>query len=124
MQRLDRALDVGLDDQAKLLDVSGLHERLKLIEPSKTARRAGHRLPTRLLPGPRDLLRFALIGDLVEQVARGRKLGKTEHLDRRGRAGGRQLLASIVGHRADATPGSTGDDVVARIQGTVCESIR
>ena len=62
---------------------------------------------------------LALVGHLVEEVAGRRKLGQTEHLDRRRRARTRKLVATVVGHRADAAPRTAGHNIVAGIQRTV-----
>ena len=72
-----------------------------------------------LLTRPSHLLGLALVGHLIEEVTGCWQLRQTEDLDRGGRARTGKLVASIVGHRANATPGTAGNDIVASIQRTV-----
>ena len=66
-----------------------------------------------------QLARHLLVVYGVEDVACARDLGQTDDLDRNGRACLLDLLAVIVGHRADAADRGARDNGIACVQGAV-----
>src|SRR5690606_3240697 len=113
--RLDRTLDVALDDQRELLEPCGLELRHHLFERSALARLTGNGLLTRLaLAILRDLAGTRLgIHHGVLVAGLGRAL-KPESLCRSGRAGLADPSGAIVDERALPAPPIAGDEHVAR----------
>ncbi len=107
--RLDRALDVALDDERELDRQIGLRgEHVLEID-----RNRGGALPVEnALAIGGDLAGAGLVLDDGERVAGGRNSGQAEHLDGHGRAGFLHLLALVVDHRPDlARDGADHEDV-------------
>ena len=113
--RLDRALHVGLDDDAQLLGVAGLHLAIEVFE-----RHLRGLQQTRLAvlgePMIGDLPRRRLVGDDDERAAGLRHRRQTEDLDRRRRIGRRDLVPLVVDHGADAPGVRAADERIARMQ--------
>ena len=116
--RLDRALNVCLDDDIQLLHLALLDGIEQVIE-----RYLVEQLVALFL-----LLVLALLNQLtshllviygVKDVACTRNLSQTDDLDRNGRACGLNLLAVVVGHCANAADRGTRDNGIACMQGAV-----
>ena len=111
--RLDRALDVGLDDERQLLDAALLHLREEVLEADR--RRAlrqllrAHALGA-LLGG---LAGHALVLDDPRQLAGRRRPVEAEDLDGDARPGLAHALAVVVVQRLHLAPCVAGDDGVA-----------
>src|SRR5207248_5434180 len=112
--RLDRAVDVALDDEVQVLDAAGLHLREEVLEP-----RAGLRLLRELLAAQplaaqvREVAGLALVLDDAAELARGRRLVEAEDLDRLAGPGLADAVAAEGVQRAHLAPGVAGDDRVA-----------
>ena len=115
--RLDRALHVGLDDQAQLLDGALLHRAEQILQADGLV--AAARAPRRaaalaaLLGG---LAGDALVVDDAAVLAGSRRLVEAEDLDGHARSGLADALAVVVVQRLDLAPGVAGDDGVADVQ--------
>jgi hypothetical protein len=109
--RLDRALHVAFDDQRHFLPA------LRLEVGHHIAERSAHRLASRgelLAPLTlaifRDLSRARFRFDHRDAVARFRRAGKAEHLDRGRRRRFFDRFALVVDQRPDTAPLRAGDD--------------
>ena len=86
-RRLDRALDVGLDDQVELLDGALLHLREEVLEADGLAeRRASISVRSRCGALLRHLAGDAVVVDDAAELAGRRRLVEAEDLDGRRRA--------------------------------------
>ena len=123
LDRLDGALNVGLDDDVEILDLALLELAVKLLERGRGAvldhRRA--RLRGTLLD---DLTRQLLVGYRHELVARLRHAAEADDLHRRGRGRVLDTLAAAGNHRADAAKGIARNHHVAHVQRTVLHQRR
>ena len=120
-ERFERTLRVGLHDQVERRDLAALHHREDVLEAGPT--RQHHRAALRRGLAPVGAGLGDRAGDLVarrdpELVAGEGDVVQAEHLDRHRRTGHLDLLAVLVEHRADASPGLPGDDGVADVQRT------
>src|SRR5262249_15535123 len=112
--RLDRTLNVALDDERELLAAGALELTHHLLERTAHAARAAVALLA--LPVVGDLARAGRGGNRREPVACFRRVIEAEHL---ARDGGTRLLdhgAGVVDERAHAAPLGAGDDDVATPQ--------
>ena len=117
LRGLDRALHVGLDDQAELLDGALLHRAEQVLEADGLVA-PGQQLGAQALR--------ALLGGSGGRPARSRPRGSSspaprrlveaEDLDRRARPGLLDALAVVVVQRLDLAPGVAGDHGVADVQ--------
>ena len=115
--RFERALHVGLDDQREFLAARGLELRHHLLERAAHAGVARGRLLALLADAVIGEFAGARLGlDHGEPVARLRRAGEAQHLDRHRRAGLLHGFALVVDQRADAAPFGAGDDDVADMQ--------
>ena len=111
---LDRALDVGLDDDVELAEGALLHLREELLQGDALLRAPRELLGADALAAElREVARLALVLDDAGVLAGRGRLVEAEDLDRR--AGRRllHLLAAEVEERAHLAPGVAGDDRVA-----------
>src|SRR5688572_26844701 len=117
-QRLDRALDVALDDQVDRLDVAGLHRVEQVVQRHLAHRRelclAGQR---RTFFG--DLAGAVDVVEDVEPIARAGEDVQPADDDRRARAGLLDHLAAVVDQAADAAVTGAGEDRVADVERAV-----
>ena len=82
-QRLDRALDVALEDDVQVLDLAGLEIVVQRLERDATSRALGELLAAEpLRANVRKVLRLALVLDDADELARRRRVVEAEHLDR------------------------------------------
>jgi hypothetical protein len=87
------------------------------LTPDFTGRRRAGRGSCGGARGPRPTVRAIFSsGAGTELVARLGHRRQAEHLDRRGRTGGLDLLALVVDHRPDPAPGRAGHDRVADLE--------
>ncbi len=114
--RLDRALHVGLDDQAELLDGALLHRREQILEADGLAAPREHLGAQPLGALLRDLAGDAVVLDHAAELAGRRRLVEAEDLDRQPRPGVLDALAVVIVQRLDLAPGVAGDDRVADAQ--------
>ncbi len=116
-ERLERAGDVGLEDEVERGGLAQLDLLEDVLELGAAAHgvgvtaQAGLALP--VLTGGRHLGGGLLVGGHDEPVAGVGHLGQAEHLHRRGRPGFLDLLALVVDQRPDAAPGRAGDERIA-----------
>ena len=117
LDRLQRAGDVGLDDQAELLDGALLGELEDVLErdlaPGAPRERLGLQA-VRALAG--ELARAALVLDHAHELARLGHAVEAEHLDRLAGRGALDARADEVVHRAHAPEVRAGDERVADAQ--------
>ena len=115
--RLERALDVGLQDQVQRGRLAPLDLLEDVLELGAALRRggrghvAGH--PEALLAGLADGAGLGQVGGDPELVAGLGRLGETEHLDRRRRQRLLDLVAVVVDEGLDLAPRRAGHDRVA-----------
>src|SRR6185295_6976725 len=123
-EHLERALDVGFQDDRQLLDVAGLDAPEQLLEGERALDRQQPLLA--LFEGPElgDAARLHLVLDDLEGIARAGQVGESGHADRRRRARGLDAAVEVVGHRADASPGRAGDEQVAGLERAVLHQDR
>ncbi len=110
--RLDRALDVALDDDGQNLLLADLTVFQQVFH-RRAARRGGTGLAALARAEVGDLAGARIAFHNDEFIAGFRRALKTEHFDRLGRAGGGNGLALIVDEGAHAAPLAAGDDDVA-----------
>ena len=115
LEGLDRALDVGLDDEVEVLELAFADAREQVVEGDVRllALREGALLERALLG---EVARVALVGEDAELVTGGRHGREAQDLDRIGGTGGLDGVALRVDERTDATVGGAGDDGVADAQ--------
>ena len=117
-ERLDRALDVALEDDVEVLHGAFLHPLEEGLE--RDALRLGA-LRELLAPEPLgallgEVLRLALVLDDAGELARRRRTVEAEDLDGLAGLGLLDLLAAVVVERAHLARGVAGDDRVADAQ--------
>ena len=115
---LGRALHVGLDDDVQLLHLALLDGIEQVVERYLVEQLVALFLLL-VLALLDQLARHLLVVYGVEDVACARNLGQTDDLDRNRRACLLDLLAVIVGHRADAANRGARDNGIACVQGAV-----
>ena len=82
-ERLDRALDVALEDDVEILHLAGLQVVVQCLEGDAATRALRELLATQPLRAHvREVLRLALVLDDADEFARGRRMVEAEHLDR------------------------------------------
>src|SRR4051794_11398242 len=116
-QRLERAGDVGLDDQRQLGQIALLGAGEDVLERQLDALPAGQGLglqAVRAVTG--DRTRLALVGDDSHGLAGLRDAVEAQDLDRLPRRRFLDALAAVVVHPADAAPVGAGDQRVADLQ--------
>ena len=122
VDRFQRSLHVGLDDQREFLAARGLGLRHHLLERAAHAGGPGRgllALLTRTVIGDFAGARFVL--DDGETVAGIRRAGEAEHFDRSRGTGSADGLTCVGDERADAAPFGAGDDKVADLQGAALD---
>ena len=119
LDSLSRALNVRLDDDVQRLHVALLHMGKQILQSDGAAEVLHLGILLGLLPLLGQLTGHTLVGYGVEGIACLGNLCHTDDLHRYGGAGGLDGSAAIVGHSADTSHRSTGDDHVALLQGTV-----
>ena len=122
LERLERARDVGLEQDVELVELAllGLREDLLEGEPARLA--AGELLglePVRALLG--ELAGLAVVLDDLDPLAGLADAVEAEDLDRVARAGLLEAGAGVVLHRPDLAPLRPGDDRVADVQGAALD---
>ena len=122
LDRLGRALNVGLDDQVERLHLAGLDLAEQILQ-ADLLRRAGTAvlLDTALLG---ELARHALVRNGVKDVAGAGHFVQAGDLNRRGRACLGDALSLVVDHRTHAAHAGAGDNNVAEMQRTVLHQNR
>ena len=100
LDRLERALHVGLEDELELLGLALLDLREHLVEGRGLVRDARASALARIRGDER--LRGLLVRDGTEHLAGFGHVRQTEDLDRARRLGAADGLAVVVGHRLDA----------------------
>ena len=114
LDRLQRAGDVGLDDQAELLDGALLGELEDVLERHLAARAARERLGLQAVGAlAGELARAALVLDHAHVLAGLGHAVEAEHLDRLARRRALDARADEVVHRAHAAEVRAGDERVA-----------
>src|SRR5579862_241215 len=112
--RLDRALDVALDDDVQVLHAAGLELCEQGLERDAAARLLRELLAAQPLAAlVRELACPAFLLDDARQLARLRWMAESGDLDRLARPGPLDPLAAVVVQRAHAAPRVAGDDGVA-----------
>ena len=117
LQRLERAGDVGLEDDVELLDLALLGAREDLLEADLARLAAGQRLglqPVGALLG--ELAGAAVVLDRADVLAGLADAVEAEHLDRHPGPGLLDALAGEVVHRPHPAPLRAGDEGVADLQ--------
>ena len=122
--RLQRALDVGLEHEVERGDLAALHHREDVLEAG-TAGEA-HRVlqaggPAPVGAGFGDGAGGLLVGRGAQLVAREGDVVEAEHLHRCGRTGLLHLLAVLVEHGADLAPRAAGHDRIADAEGAALD---
>ena len=100
-ERLDRALDVALEDDVQVLHLAGLEvvvQRLERDAPPRALRELLAAEP--LCAHVRQMLRLALVLDDADELAGGGRMVEPEHLDGLARPRVLHLLAAVVVQRA------------------------
>ena len=119
-ERLERAGDVGLDDEVERGGLARLDLLEDVLEPgagrTSRARRGRGSRPAASARGSRPPCGRLLVGRDHEVVAGVGDVGQAEHLDRRRRTRLLDLLALVVDQRPDPTPGRTGHERVADLE--------
>ena len=114
-QRLDRALDVALDDDLQFLDLAGLHPLAQILERDA----AGLLQLALALLGPAefgDLARLGFLGHDHERSAGLGHAGESEDFHRRRRRRLGHALAEMIVHRAHAAIGDAANERIALTQ--------
>ena len=82
-ERLDRALDVALEDDVEVLHLAGLQVVVQRLERHAAPRALRELLAAEPLRAHvREVLRLALVLDDADELARGRRVVEAEDLDR------------------------------------------
>ena len=117
LERLQRAGDVGLEDDVELLDVALLGPREDLLEADLARLAAGQGLglqPVGALLG--ELAGAAVVLDDLDELAGVGDAVEAEHLDRHPRPGALDPVAHEVVHRPHPAPLRPGDERVADLE--------
>ena len=117
LERLQRAGDIGLEDDVELLDVALLDPGEDLLEADLARLAAGQGLglePVGALLG--ELAGAAVVLDRLHELAGVADAVEAEHLDRHPRPGGLDPLAGEVVHRPHPAPLRAGDQRVADLE--------
>ena len=117
LERLDRAGDVGLEDEVELLELALLDVlKTSSSETLRPERRASASVFRRCARSCASCAGAAVVLDDADVLAGLGDAVEAEHLDR---VAGQRLLdarAGVVVHRADAAPVGAGDERVADLQ--------
>src|SRR5262245_49109627 len=122
-QRLHRAVDVGLENEPELLELSLLDLLVELFE-GDAGRRLGFPGALVLLAPGGDLARFTLFDDHRHRVAGLRHAVGAEHLHRRSRQDLVDAPAALVEQRPHPSREPAGDEHVSGAQGALLHQDR
>ena len=120
LHRLGGALDVSLDNDVQILDLTGLDLAEQVLKRDLLHGSVGLG-PLLRLPLLHQLPGQTLIGHGVEGAARSGHLAQTGDLHRHGGPGLGDAVALVVQHGPHAAHGGTGDDDVPGLQRTVLD---
>ena len=117
LERLERAGDVGLEDDVELLDVALLGPREDLLEADLAGLAAGQRLGLQAVGALLgELAGAAVVLDRLDELAGLADAVEAEHLDRHPGPGALDAVAGEVVHRPHPAPLRAGDQRVADLE--------